>query len=290
MHPLKYQQGVNMLNIYDIMNNRSSCRSFTDREVTDETLDKVLSAACNAPSSGGFQNYSIIKIRNAENKHKLAGLCRNQMFIEKAPVCLIFCIDYRRIKRINEIIPAPCDLTNNFMDFWMSVLDTAICAQTLCIAAEAENLKSVYIGNIINTIDKVSDLLKLPEYVCPSIMVVLGYPKNNLKLSNKYDSRVIVHDEEYKDMDIESLLMAYEKKYADWNMKITNNLIDKIYDTCYTLYGKESAEKFKESALTNNKISPYQFWFGYYYLNYKEFLDLNGYINFMKRQEFNWIG
>mgnify|MGYP000995260426 CR=1 FL=1 len=169
-----------MDNIYDIMNNRSSCRSFTDKEVTDETLDKILNVACKAPSSGGFQTYSIIKIRNEKTKSSLARLCRNQMFIEKAPVCLVFCIDYRRIKRINEVIPAPCDLTNNFMDFWMSVLDTAICAQTLCIAAEAENLKSVYIGNILNTIDQVSNLLKLPKYVCPSIMVVLGYPKNKI--------------------------------------------------------------------------------------------------------------
>lgn len=279
-----------MSNIYDIMNNRSSCRSFTDKEVTDETLDKILNAACNAPSSGGFQNYSIIKIRNTETKHKLARLCRNQMFIEKSPVCLIFCIDYRRIKRINEIVPATCDLTNNFMDFWMSVLDTAICAQTLCIAAEEENLKSVYIGNIINTIDQVSELLNLPEYVCPSIMVVLGYPKNKTILSKKYDSKVIVHDEVYKDMDIDTLMMSYEKKYEDWNMKITSNLIDKIYDTCFSIHGKEFAEEFKEYALKNKKISPYQFWFGYYYLNQKEFLDLNGYIKFMKKQGFDWIG
>lgn len=279
-----------MPNIYDIMNNRSSCRSFTDKDVNDETLNKILNVACNAPSSGGFQNYSIIKIRNVETKNKLASLCRNQMFIEKAPVCLVFCIDYRRIKRINEIIPAPCNQINNFMDFWMSVIDTAICAQTLCIAAEEENLKSVYIGNIINTIDQVSDLLKLPEYVCPSIMVVLGYPKHDLKLSKKYDSEVIVHNEEYKDMDMDSLLKKYKKKYDDWNMRTSNNLIDKIYDTCFNLHDKEFAEKFEEYALKNKKISPYQFWFGYYYINQKEFLNLNGYIKFMKKQGFNWIG
>lgn len=279
-----------MPNIYEMMNNRSSCRSFTDEEITEETLNKILNVACNAPSSGGFQNYSIIKIRNVKTKSKLAKLCRNQTFIEKAPVCLIFCIDYRRIKRINEIIPAPCDLTNSFMDFWMSVLDTAICAQTLCIAAEEENLGSVYIGNIINTIDRVSDLLKLPEYVCPSIMVVLGYPKNNSKPSKKYDSKVIVHDEGYKDMDTKSLLMEYEEKYKDWNMKTTNNLINKIYDTCFSLHGKEFAENFKEYAISKNKISPYQFWLGYYYNNNKEFLDMNGYIKLMKKQKFNWIG
>jgi len=111
---------------------------------------------------------------------------------------------------------------------------------------------------------------------------------NNLKLSNKYNSMVIVHDEKYKDMEIDSLLAEYEKKYDDWNMKTTNNMTDKIYDTCLRLHGKEFAERFKENAETNNRISPYQFWFGYYYLRQEEFLNFDGYINFMKKQGFNW--
>ncbi len=279
-----------MDNIYDIINNRSSCRSFTNKEISEETLNRILNAACKAPTSGGFQNYSIIKITNEQTKGKLAKLCRNQMFIEKAPVCLVFCIDYRRIKRINEVIPAPCDLTNNFMDFWCLVLDTAISAQTLCIAAESENLQSVYIGNVINTIEEVSQLLKLPKYVCPSIMVVLGYPKNKTVLSKKYQTNVIVHDEEYKDMNIDNLVVEYDKKYEDWNMRLTNNLIEKICSTCLRNDGVEFAEKFKDYALKNNKISAYQFWFGYYYLNQEDFLDLEGYIKFMKKQGFNWIG
>jgi len=279
-----------MDNIYDIINNRSSCRNFTDEEIPDEVLQRILDAACKAPSGGGFQAYSIIKIKNQETKKSLAMLCRGQKFIEKAPVCLVFCIDYRRIKRINEVVPSPCDLTNNFMNFWMSVIDTAICAQTMCLAAEVEGLKSVFIANIINTLDIVSDLLRLPEYVCPSIMVVLGHPKNKSALSKKYNTRVTVHDEYYKDMDIDELLIEYEKKYEDWNMKPTENIVDKIYETCCKLQGKEFAEEFKDYVIKNNKVSPYEFWMGYYYLQQEGFLDLDGYIKYMKKQGFNWIG
>lgn len=279
-----------MDNIYEIINNRSSCRSFTGEEITEDVLQRILDAACKAPSGGGFQTYSIIQIKNNETKKGLARLCRGQKFIERAPVCLVFCIDYRRIKRINEVIPAPCNLTDNFMNFWMAILDTAISAQTMCLAAEAEGLKSVFIGNIINTVDRVSDLLNLPEYVCPSIMVVLGYPSSKCSsLSKKYNINVVVHDEQYKDMDIDDLMTEYEKKYEDWNMKPAENIVNKVYETCFKLHGNEFAEKVKAYVEKNNEISSYQFWMGYYYLNQDGFLDIDGYVNFMKKQGFNWL-
>lgn len=278
-----------MNDIYDIINNRSTCRSFTDEEIKDEILNKILHAACNTPSASGFQTYSIIKIKNSETKRSLSKLCRNQAFIEKAPVCLVFCIDYRRIMRINEVIPAPCGSKDNFMKFWMAVLDTAISAHTACLTAESESLNSVYIGNIVNSLDRVSDLLKLPKYVVPSIMLVLGHPKTKSKLSKKYGADVIVHDEFYKDMEIDDLMNAYEKKYEDWKMPNTDSVMNKIYETCLQLNGQQLAEQFKEYAVQNNKISPYQYWYGYYYIKQNGFLDYQGYINYMKKQGFEWL-
>lgn len=277
------------MTIEQIMNERASCRSFSDQSVSDELVEKLVNIACKAPSGGGFQNYSIIKIRNAETKHKLAQLCRNQSFFEKAPVCLLFCIDYRRIKRINQSIPAPMGMQDQFMDLWMSVLDTAICAQTLCLAAEEENLKTVYIGNIIHTMDQVAKLLKLPSLVCPSILVVLGYPSHPSKPSKKYDATVLMHEEEYQDMEMDDLLVAYEKKYEDWKMRPTEMLLKKIYDTCFRLHGQAFAEQFLHYAAEHHQISPYQFWFGSYYLPQKDFLDGEGYKIFMKHQGFHWL-
>jgi FMN reductase [NAD(P)H] len=275
--------------LYNLINNRASCRSFLEKEIPDEVINKILNAACKSPSSGGFQKYSIIKVKKDETKAELAKLCRSQNFIKKAPVNLVFCIDFRRINRINEVIPAPCDEINQFSEFMIAIIDTAICAQTLCLAAEAEGLGSVYIGNIIYTMDQVSKVLKLPQYVLPSIMVTLGYPKNQNKLSEKYDLDVLVHDEEYMDMDIDELMNHYNSKYKNWNMKITDNFINKIYDTCYNLRGKEFADKCKEYIINNGKISSFQYWFGYYYLQHEDFLDFDKYINYMKKQGFNWL-
>lgn len=275
--------------IFDIIDNRTSCRSFLEKEIPPDILDQILEAAVKAPSSGGFQTYSIIKVTDREKKEKLAQYSRNQRFIAKAPVSLVFCIDYRRIKRINEVQPAPFAETSNFVNLWMSVIDTAICAQTLCLAAEALGLKSVYIGNILNTADKVTELLKLPDYVLPSIMVTLGYPRSSGKTSRKYDINLLVHDEEYRDIDMDELLDEYRKKYRDWSMKPNEKNTGTLYNTADAYHGQAYAELCKKYVLEKNAISPYQYWFGCYYLDEEGFMGFREYQDFMEKKGFNWM-
>jgi nitroreductase len=275
--------------VLNVIDNRATCRNFSEKEIPEEILNQILDAATKAPSAGGFQIYSIVKVTSREKKQKLVEYSRNQKFIEKAPVSLIFCIDYRRIKRINEVEPAPFDETNSFVNLWMSIIDTAISAQTLCLAAESLDLKSVYIGNILNMSDKISELLKLPEYVIPSIMVTLGYPKNKTKLSQKYSKNVIVHENEYRDMPIDLLMKEYKEKYSNWKMKANEKFVDKIYETAKKYHGKDYAEICKKNILENKRISPYQYWFGCYYLEEEDFMDFKEYQLFMKKKGFNWL-
>jgi len=275
--------------IIDIINNRATCRSYIEKEIPEEIMNQLLDAACKSPSSGGFQTYSIIKVTKKEKKEQLVKLCRNQKFIEKAPVSLIFCIDFRRVKRINEIEPAPCIETDTFMNFWMGLIDAAISAQTLCLAAEAFGLKTVYIGNIINMIDEAAKLLNIPEYVCPAVMVTIGYPTKTPSPTLRYDKSVLIHEEEYRDIDIDMLMKAYKEKDGSQKIKATERLVERIYNTAKAYHGVEHAEKCKQYILDKGIISTYQYWFGCYYLEEEGFLSMQGYKEFMKRQGFKWL-
>lgn len=275
--------------VIEVINQRASCRSFLEKEIPKQLLNQVLDSACKAPSSGGFQTYSIIKVTGKKKKEKLVELCRGQKFIAKAPVNLVFCIDFRRIKRINEIQPCPFNDTNSFMNLWMSIIDTAVSAHTLCLAAESLGLKSVYIGNILNRVDEVSKLLNIPEYVCPSILVTLGYPKSTVKQPLKYGREVIVHNEEYKDVDIDNLIKSYNTKNNSWKMKPQEKWINKIYETALKYHGKEYAERCKKDILEKGYISTYQYWFGCYYLEEEGFMHFEDYVRLMKEKGFNWI-
>lgn len=276
-------------NIFNIIDNRATCRSFMEKEIPEEIMNQLLDAACKSPSSGGFQTYSIIKVTKKEKKQQLVKLCRNQKFIEKAPVSLIFCIDFRRVKRIIEVEPSPCIETDSFMNFWMGLIDASISAQTLCLAAEAFGLKSVYIGNMVNTVDKVAELFNIPQYVCPAIMVTLGYSTSVPKLTLKYDKSILVHEEEYKDMDIDILMKAYKEKDGNQKIKATEKLVEKVYNTAKAYHSAEYAEKCKRYIQDKGIVSTYQYWFGCYYLEEEGFLNMQGYKEFMKKQGFNWL-
>jgi len=275
-------------NIIELINQRASCRNYSDKKIPDDVLDKLFDAACKAPSGGGFQNYSIIKVTDQSIKDKLVPLCRNQNFISKAPVSLVFCIDYSKIKKIQNIEPFPFEETSNFMNFWMSILDTAVCAQTLTLAAESFGLKSVYIGNIINNMEKVSDLLNLPDYVLPSIMLTLGYPKNNPKPSKKFSKEIIVYENTYNEISTKKLNEAYEDKYSSWKMKPKDKFLKLIYKTSKDYKNENFAQTCIDFIKDKQLISPYQYWFGCYYLD-DDFMSLEEYVDFMREKGFNWI-
>lgn len=277
-----------MNDVLKIIDERASCRSFLEKQIPEDILNKVLDAACSSPSGGNFQAYSIIKVTDKEKKLKLQEYSRDQKFIGKAPVNLVFCIDYRRIKRITEVEPCPFNFTEQFKDLWMTIIDVTASAQTMCLAAESLGLKSIYIGNILNEADKVSELLNIPDYVFPAIMVTLGYPKSSPKAPKKFGRNVIVHEEEYKDMDIDSLMNEYKEKNSGWKMKAMDRFVERLYNTALEYNGIEYAEKCKNYVLEKEAISPYQYWFGCYYLD-DDFLNNEAFFEAMRKKMFSWI-
>jgi len=237
--------------VIDIINERRTCRSFESREIPDEIMDTLLNSACFSPSSGGFQQYSIIKVSSKDSLNKISKLCRNQTFIGKAPVSLVFCIDFRRIKKIQNFEDFPYNDEDSFKNFQMAVIDTALSAHNVCITAESLGIASVYIGNILNEISEITDILKLPKYVVPSIMITLGYPKTKGKDLGHYGSKVLVHNEEYKEYDSQAQYEEYKFKYKDWKMK----------------------------------VPPYTYWFGNYYSKDKGMTEKE-YVKYLKEQGF----
>lgn len=271
---------------FELLKNRCSCRAFSDEEITEDVMDRLLAAATFAPSSGGFQNYSVIKVSKAEKKETLAKLCRNQMFIVKAPVNFIFCIDLHREKRIAESFFGVPNTQYGYEEFVMLTVDTAIAAHNLCIEAEAEGLGTVYIGNILNYQDQVSRLLNLPELVVPIIMVVVGHPKVKGHLSGKFGPTALVHEEVYEEKDLDILLQEFYRKYKGWNMKPNEKLLNIIEKTSVTFCGKDYAKAGRKKQLEKGWIDPLSFWNGFYYSNRDGMLTFEEHLQYLKKQGF----
>ncbi len=270
---------------------RSSCRSFSDQKVAPHVLRLVLEAGTHAPSAGNLQPYSIIKIENEDTKRRLAGLC-GQGFIGEAPVDLIFSIDLHRIARWASLEVAPFTATCSFDHFWVSLLDTAICAQNICTAADSMGLGSVYVGTVISFFRELRDMLQLPKGVLPVVLLCLGYPKTKVVPRKKLGVDVVVHDERYHELEDRVLLDAFNQKYSgpdSRRVEITEKRLSTIESVCREVHGEEFAKKCLDRIRENGYISSAQRYFGLHYRANEMPKGNEEYLRIIEEFGFDWF-
>lgn len=202
---------------------RKSVRAYEEREIEPEKKRLILEAACQAPSAGNQQLYTIIDVTDQGLKDRLAVTCDNQPFIAKAPLVLIFCADAQkwfdayRFCGLNPRKPGAGDIL-------LAVEDAAIAAQNAVAAAHSLGIGSCYIGDILERCEQHRQLLSLPDYVIPAVMLVFGYPtsqQKDRKKPKRAPMEFIVHENQYCRMDegqLKSMLGHNVKSgtYEEW--------------------------------------------------------------------------
>jgi len=82
------------MDFIDVINNRRAVNFFDpDKEVPDETLKAMIETAAKAPSSFNLQPWSLIVLRDQEEKMKLRKLAWDQPKVTEVPVTLIVLAD-----------------------------------------------------------------------------------------------------------------------------------------------------------------------------------------------------
>ncbi len=154
---------------------RKSVRVFTDEAVTEEEKNLLLECAFQAPTAGCQQLYTIIDVTDQGEKEELSELCDHQPFIAKAPVVLIFCADCQKwLEGYRSVGLEP--RAPGLGDALLAMTDAVIAAQNVVVGAQALGLGSCYIGDILENEERVRELLRLPEFVFPAAMLVIGRP------------------------------------------------------------------------------------------------------------------
>ncbi len=268
---------------------RGSCRSFSDRQIPNEVLELILEAGIHSATGGNLQPYSIIKITDVAIKQELDRLCGDQVFVATAPIDLLFCIDWRRLQRWAQLQNAPFAANNSFRHFWISFQDTIIAAQSICTAADALDLGSVYVGTVLECIPELRQMFKLPDGVFPVVLVSLGYPKARPLPKKKLGAPVIVHGEKYHELSDAELLAAYEEKYPAWQKEITPVRLETFERVCREMHGEEFARKCLEAVREQGYFNVAQNYFG---LHYQADLIVDRNEDFLKTVEafgFGWF-
>ncbi|MBN1579489.1 MAG: nitroreductase family protein [Anaerolineae bacterium] len=272
----------------ELLFERASCRSFTDDKIPADVLEQVLEAGLHAPSAGNLQPLSIIKFENEETRQWLAEK-GGQGFIGKAPVSLLFCLDLHRLERWAELEAAPFTANRSFRHFWVSFQDVIICAQTVCTAADAMGLGSVYIGTVLEFFADLKERCGLPQGVFPVVLLCLGYPKSRPEPRGKLGVDVAVHAERYYDPEDQALLDAFNLKYGGRQFEVTQERLDLIAEVCREVGGEELARRCLDRIEENGAISMVQRYFGLHYLANEMPKGNEAYLELMEQFGLEWF-
>lgn len=150
------------MEVYDSIRTRKSVRSYLDRPVEKEKLDRVLNAVRLAPSAGNRQEWRFVVVTDPEKRRRLAEEAAGQRFIAEAPVVVAACAEIDgKIMRCGEACYP---------------IDVAIAIDHLTLAAVAEGLGTCWIGSFDP--DTVRRILDIPEQIVVVELLPLGYPKD----------------------------------------------------------------------------------------------------------------
>ena len=193
--------------------NRRTIRKYTQQNVSQDLLDRILTAGTRASTTGNMQVYSIIIIRDGEMKAKLAPAHFNQSMVTAAPVVLTFCADFNRFNKWCRQSGAEPGY-DNFLSFMTGAIDALLVAQTVCNAAEDEGLGICYLGTTTYNAGEIIEALSLPKGVVPVTTVTMGWPEEQPEQVDRLPLRAVVHEERYTDYTRAMIEDMYREKEA----------------------------------------------------------------------------
>lgn len=212
------------MDLYELMMKRRSVRVFQEREIPEEIVEKLLDVAIHAPSGGNLQPLSIILVRSQEGRKKLAKLSGGQPWVARAPLTMIFCLDFFRIKKWAQMCQVDFKGDKALNHFLIAYADLMIAAQNVVILAETYGLGSVYIGSIQHEIDKTRKYFNIPKYVIPMMLLSIGFPKSIPRSIPKLKREIMIHQERYQKPNDDEIRKAFDEKYGLMDQNIEKYL------------------------------------------------------------------
>jgi nitroreductase len=149
------------MDIFEAVQIRRSIRSYQDKPVAPEKLEKILDAARLAPSARNAEPWHFIAVTDRE-KRKILSKGLYAKFAAQAPLVIVACGNKK----------ASAD--------WYAI-DTALAVENLILTAIGEGLGTCCVGSFDEK--EVAQLLKVPADFEVLLLITVGYPKEKLDLT-----------------------------------------------------------------------------------------------------------
>lgn len=198
------------------LNAHRSIRSYTGEAVSDEMLDAIVEAAHLGPTSMNAQEISLVVVRDAERRKRIAELAGGQAWIAQAPVFIAVVIDFNK----TELGLRKAGLTQvvheSMEGFGVAAVDAGIALGRMMAAAQSLGLGVVPIGGIRRNPQGMVDLLELPPLTFPLVGLTLGHIASDAPQKPRIDIQAFRHDERYDASAYPAAIDAYDQNIMEY--------------------------------------------------------------------------
>ncbi len=162
----------------DCIMTRTSIRKYTDRQVPDTVVEKLLRAGMAAPTAMNKQPWQFIVVTDPKLREAISQ-ADEYIRSKEAPLVIITCGD------IEKAGDGPGS------DFWIQ--DVSAATENILLAAHAKGLGAVWCGvyPIEDRVKAIRNILNMPSSLVPLAAVCIGYPEHPEQPKDKWNPKAV---------------------------------------------------------------------------------------------------
>jgi nitroreductase len=193
------------------MANRRVVRRYSDKPLDPALLDTLCAVALSAPSKSDLQQADIVIVTDKAQREKLQALIPENPWAAAGPALLVFCGNNRRHRLLFDWRGRP--FVNDHLDpFFNAAVDAGIVLATFIAAADRVGLGTCPISQIRNQVERVSEVLGLPQHVFPVAGLGVGWPSFEGVMSPRLGLDVSIHRDRYDETGLKEKVEAYDRR------------------------------------------------------------------------------
>lgn len=228
--------------------NHRTIRKFKDKKIDKDVMDLLFDVATRSASSNGMYSYSMIHVTDKEKKSQIAKVCA-QPYVESTSDLVVFVVDIYRNRKIAMENGLKLENLGEDMDnFLQGASDALISAQNMVVAAESMEIGTVFFGSILGDIQKMCDILKLPELTFPVIAVGLGYRDVEPALKPRLPKKMQIFENEYEIFD------NYSEKLKEFDDEMNKYFDTRDMTVSVGKFSTQIVNKMKNSRGTKRNL------------------------------------
>jgi len=199
-----------MNDVQQLLLSHRSIRRFEPEALGDDLVQDLVRCGQAAATSSNLQAVTVIHVKDAAKRERLAALAGGQPYVAEAGAFLVFCADLHRARLACEAEGGTfCEgMTEHFL---LATVDAALAAQNVVVAAESTGLGVCYIGALRNQPQAVADLLDLPRLVYPVFGLCLGRPAQDPEVKPRLPQAAVLGVDTYPGDAIPEAIRAYDE-------------------------------------------------------------------------------